>query len=239
MKRFIFISMVKGLNQLLFETFSYVVGRGATRKRRPYDLRLVEAKLGDVLGSATVVGLITTLGIFTLIVGIKFFENPTLTYQRWFFIAASLFIALGVSQQLVSLAIDVVTASYRQFISKWATVVHILARFGKGGRWDEVTREVNELFTHPSILYSPSEEILATQSSREDLIQHIQEGRGEVHYESTSAYWPDQIFFAEHTINFLRETLMRHDQLYDIEQRIGLTNSIIFIAAGTVFWLLS
>ncbi len=229
MNSYIIISMLKHIViRILFSTVLLTY----KRLKRGYDIRLVKVKEEDVIISALLIGIIFALIIISSTIYFKG-SNPMI-------IIAGILLSIGLSQQLISISIDVVVINLNNFISEWNSILSITSRIRRGDEWRHFENECNKIFIYPHIIYSLPSSIHAHKIGINTIIKYIEEHKDEVDYiHSIYEFEPSLLAFAQHLLDNLHEKLLLYDNLTNIQQRTGNINPILFIAIGTLVWLLS
>ena len=95
----------------------------------------------------------------------------------------------------------------------------------------------------PQLFYSLPEGISKSTdtAAAEKTVNYISEHRWELAYPQANFSNDEKsvLAFAKYGIDFLRERLDVYDRLSTIQYRTGSVNPIVFVALGTLIWLLS
>ena len=153
-------------------------------------------------------------------------------------VIAGFLITIALSQQIESAAMEVSTSHIRIFISSWNTVMYIFAKRKRGERWNEIVEEAEMLWIHPQIRYSEPLERLEGKVTEQQLMKHINKDREEMnYYKEVEDNNESKIKFANHTVEYLQNKLNIHDKIYEHQQRLGTWTYVIYLAIGTLIWL--
>lgn len=206
------------------------------RQRRvsaEYNIRLIKCREREFLIAAAFIGI--AFGILTtgLVVSIK--GNETLIV-----VAAGILLAIGLSQQIMSIGLDAVTLSLNVFISTWNSILFQLARQRPSPEWRFIENEASKVFIYPHIVYSLPAELYESKIGTTRIIQYLTQNSYELDYPSKIYNEePSLLSFAEYATEYIRDRLSIYDRLSNIQQRTGTVNPVVFIALGTLIWLLS
>lgn len=215
MTRNMVFGMLKGLAKRMVEIFIIHVN-----SQEQYRSENIQAEMRDVLTNAMLIGASFVAFMFLLVVFLKLGAMN---------LVAGLFLALGLGQQISSVCIDVVTSDLRTFIARWNTIIHILAEHRN---WPEIKKKTDEMFTDPAVIYSWAVE---RELEKIDIDDFIKKRSAELEYYQEF----NEENFSEHAILYLRRKLRMHKRLYDSQQRMSSTYSIVFLAIGTLIWFLT
>lgn len=200
-------------------------------KDKGYDIKLVNVKEGEVIRCALLIAFIFATITIMLVSYVKG-SNQNI-------IIASVLLSIGLGQQFISLAIDVITMNLNNFISRWNSIVYTLAKMRNGDEWKYIENESSKIFIYPHIIHSlPSEIGFKTSFTR--LTRYIVDKKDEANYPHTVYEFDSSLLsFAEYMIEYLHDKLVLYDYLTNLQQRTSNINPVIFIAVGTLIWLLS
>ncbi|GIU72335.1 MAG: hypothetical protein KatS3mg003_1814 [Candidatus Nitrosocaldaceae archaeon] len=197
-----------------------------------YDIRLVKVNEREVIASAILIGLTFSIITISLIIYLK--------GSNIMIIIAGILLSIGLSQQLISIGIDAIAINLNNFISSWNSILYMLSRIRKGDEWRYVENESNRIFIYPHIIYSLPKMINEPKVSSSKLIKYLEEHKDEVNYtHSIYDFEPSLLAFSQYLIEHLHNKLLLYDTLTNIQQRTGNVNPVLFIAIGTLVWLLS
>ncbi len=199
-----------------------------------YNMTLIKQKERTLIINAFVLGVsFGTLAVW-LVLLIKGGESVLI-------VIAGILISLGLMQQVISVALDTVTISLSGFVSSWNSVLYLLAKQKSGKQeWKLLQDETEEFFVFPQIVYFlPSK--IRQEPSTDMITRHIDERRWELAYPQTILHHDEKslLSFAKYAVTFLRGRLDTYNRLSAIQQRTGTVNPIVFVAVGTLIWLLS
>jgi hypothetical protein len=224
--------IAKMLGELFRRIFSAILILFRTEQSPlKYDMKIVRTSVNEALRSATLLGLTFTGIMIILIALIQGLEKPTI-------LLAAIFLSMGLGQQIISVVLDVVITDLRAYISNWNSVLYILARMKKSLEWRFIENEAHIIFIYPYITFSIPPK-LSLKPGVNDIVNYINCDRDDVMYPKNVDKEVEQLVFASHALEQLKERLEVHHQLYEIEQKTGAINPILFIALGTILWLLS
>jgi len=224
--------MLKHLVVRLILSATFVV----LRQRKPvteYNTRLIKLKERDILVSAALLGIFFSAITIAFVASIKGGTNE-LT------VAAGVLLSIGLSQQIMSIGIDAVTISLNGFMSSWNSVLYSLAKQRSNPQWRFIENEAHQVFIYPHIVYVLPPELDELKVGSAKIIKYADEHKAEIDY-------PQKIYdeessllsFAQYATDYLRDRLHVYDRLSNIQQRTGNVNPVVFIALGTLIWLLS
>ncbi|MEM2760066.1 MAG: hypothetical protein QXU32_07315 [Nitrososphaerales archaeon] len=203
------------------------------RSPAEYNIRLIKQGEREFLISAAIIGI--SFGILTiwLVMMLKGQEN-ILT------VVAGILLSIGLSQQIMSIGLDAITLSLNGFISIWNSILFLFARQKPTPEWRFIENESSQIFIYPHIVYVLPEELSESKVGTTKLIQYITEHSSELEYpKKICDEEPSLLSFAQYAIEFIRDRLTVYDRLSNIQQRTGAVNPVVFIALGTLIWLLS
>jgi hypothetical protein len=202
-------------------------------KSSDYDLLLVSQNDRTIIANAMLLGVGFGALAIWLVISIKSGTSVLVT-------AAGVLISLGLVQQIMSIALDAVTTSINRYISTWNSVIYSLAKKRKTKEWSEVQDEAEEIFIFPEIYFSLPKGI-TKDSDESHLVRFIAEHRWEISFPQANFYIDEKslISFARYGIDSLRQRLTSYDRLSTMQHRTGTVNPVLFVALGTLIWLLS
>lgn len=200
-----------------------------------YKMTLIMHRERTLVINAMVLGIAFGVLAIWLVVAIKGFDNIMI-------LVAGILLSFGLMQQLVSVGLDAVTTNIGRFLSAWNSVLYALAKIksGESEGWSSIRAEAEEIFIMPQLIYSLPEPI-RRQPSVNVISEYIDEHRWELAYPETIFHHDEKslVSFAEYSIVFLRDRLDAYDRMLTMQQRTGTINPIVFIALGTLVWLVS
>ena len=226
--------MIRGILSRIFYTFPFaLIRRPVLNNTNSSDIRVIRAGEDEIFRSASVVAAVFAISMIFLI---SFFQG----LANIGIVIAGIFLALGISQQIISVSMDVISSDMRAFISRWNTVIHLLARAKGGPEWRFIEEEATKIFISPHILYTLPELLDKGKVRIGELLGYIDRNRGEIGYSGTIGdEEPSQLSISTQTLDHIKERLDVHDRMYDSEQKTGAIDPILFLAIGTIIWLIS
>jgi len=229
MNNYIIIAMLKHIVvRILFSTVLLTY----KRLKRGYDIRLVKVNEDEVIISALLIGTIFALIIISSTI---YFKG-----SNYMIIIASILLAIGLSQQLISLSIDVIVVNLNNFISEWNSILSVITKIRHSNEWRYFENECNKIFIYPHIIYSLPADIRQPKIGIDAIIKYIEDHKDHLDYiHQVYEFEPSLLAFSQHLLDYLHEKLLLYDNLTNIQQRTGNINPILFIAIGTLIWLLS
>lgn len=203
------------------------------RSATEYNIRLIKQREREFLISAAIIGIAFGILATWLVVMIKGGESILI-------VIAGILLAIGLSQQIMSLGLDAITLSLNGFVSSWNSVLYRFARQKPSPEWRFIENEANQVFIYPHIVYVLPPELAEQKVSSARMIQYITEHSSELEYpHKIYEEEPSLLSFAEYATEYVRERLHVYDRLSNIQQRTGTVNPVVFVALGTLIWLLS
>ncbi|MEM2966117.1 MAG: hypothetical protein QXK74_05205 [Candidatus Nitrosocaldaceae archaeon] len=198
---------------------------------KTYNIRLINANENEIIKSALFIAII--FGIITILL-VSYIKGSNINI-----IVASILLSIGLGQQFIALAIDALVINLNNFISIWNSIIYTLARMRHNDEWRYIENECSKIFIYPHIIYSlPTD--LGVKASLTKLVGYVIEKKNDINYpHKVDDTEQSLLSFAEYTVEYLREKLVLYDYLTNIQQRTSNVNPIIFIAIGTLIWLLS
>lgn len=224
--------MLRHLVVRLITSATFVVlrqRRGATE----YNTRLINLRERDVIVSAAMLGIFFSAIAIIFVAMIKGGTNGMT-------VAAGVLLSIGLSQQIMSIGIDAITASLNSFLTSWNSILNLLAKQRASPAWRFIENESDQVFIHPHIIYALPGELDELKVSAATIIKYVDEHKHELEY-AHKIYdeEPSLISFAQYATEYIRDRLLLVDRLTNIQQRTGNVNPVVFIALGTLIWLLS
>lgn len=205
-----------------------------TKKRyveKTYNIRLINVHENEIINSALFIA--TIFGIITILL-VSHLKGSNINI-----IIASILLSIGLGQQFIALAIDVLVINLNNFISVWNSIIYTLARMKHNDEWRYIENECSKIFIYPHIIYSLPKD-LGVKASLTKLVGYIMEKKNDINYpHKVDDTEQSLLSFVEYTVEYLHEKLILYDYLTNIQQRTSNVNPIIFIAIGTLIWLLS
>lgn len=226
--------MARGIVSRIFYTFPFALLRKQVLANpNSSDIRVIRANEDEIFRSASVVAAAFAISMILLISFFQGLANPGI-------VVAGVFLALGISQQIISVSMDVISSDMRGFISRWNTVIHLLARAKGGLEWRFIEDEATKIFIYPHILYTLPQVLGIGKVRIGELLGYIDRNRGEIGYSrKVGEDEPSQLSFSTQALDHIKERLDVHDRMYDSELKTGAIDPILFLAIGTIIWLLS
>jgi len=198
-----------------------------------YNIRLNKLKERDVLVSAALLGIFFSAITIAFVASIKGGMNELV-------VAAGVLLSIGLSQQIMSIGIDAVTTSLNGFVSSWNSVLYSLAKQKEKPEWRFIENEAHQVFIYPHIVYVLPPELDELKVASAKIIKYLDEHKAEIDYpHKVYDDEPSLLSFAQYTTEYLRDRMRVYDRLLNIQQRTGNVNPVVFIALGTLIWLLS
>ena len=209
---------------------------GINERKETYNPQAVKVNVRQVMVSGRIIALMTLISIMYVIISISGTNNFNI-------LIPGLLISFGICQQMEGASLDVITEHMRNSMGSWTTILHIFAKRKRGIYWEEFIEETELLWAHPQIRpMSGSEESLEKierKISEENLIKYMNKGRDEMNYytkiedESKS-----KRRFFDHALEWLHNTRDKHDDLNEVQQRLGTWSYAIYLGIGTIIWLI-
>ena len=204
------------------------------RSPREYNIDLIWREEREIITSAAIIGIV--FGVLTtwLVVMIKGDDSILI-------VIAGILLSIGLSQQVMSISLDAITVSLNGFISSWNSVFNLLAKQRAKAEWRFIENETHQIFINPHVIYLLPSELDEPKPSMEKITKYLDEHRWELKFPLVKLYHdePSLLSFSQHSIEYLRDRLHVADRLFNIQQRSGAVNPVMFIALGTLIWLLS
>ena len=227
--------MISGMMSRTF--FGQVVAFiGINEVKETYNPQAVKVTAKQSMVCARIIALITLSLIMYTVISFTGTSNLNI-------LIPGLLIGFGICQQMEGAALDVITEHMRNSMGAWTTILHVFAKKKRGEYWKEFIEETELLWAHPQIRpMSGSEEALEKiegKISENKLIRYMNKGREEVNYytviEDSSK---SKIEFFNHALEWLHNTRDKHDDLSDVQQRLGTWSYALYLGLGTMIWLL-
>lgn len=223
------------LQHLLVRLVSTVVMVDLLRRKddTKYNMRLISQKERTIAINAMVLGVAFGAIAIWLVFLIKGAENELI-------VIAGILLSFGLIQQIVSVGLDTATMNMGRFMSSWNSVLNALARKWDTQEWRKLRDETEEIFVFPQITYAiPS--TIRKDPSIEAITSYVHEHRWELAHPQTVFEHDEKslLSFSKYAIDFLRERLDVYNRLLTMQQRTGTVNPVVFVAVGTLIWLLS
>jgi len=208
----------------------------ALRKKKPateYNIKLIRMKELEILVSAALIGVSFAILTIWLVVMIKGGASALI-------VAAGVLLSIGLSQQIMSISIDLITVNLNAFISAWSSMVYLLSKQRPAPEWRFIENEIHPVFFYPHIVYTLPRELDEPKIGSAPLIKYVDEHKAEIDYpQAIYNDEPSLLSFAQYATEYIRDRLNVFDRLSNVQQRAGAINPVVFVALGTLIWLLS
>jgi hypothetical protein len=219
----------------MIRLFSTVVMVDLIRKvdDTKYNIALISQKERTIAVNAMVLGVAFGALAIWLVFVIKGDDSVMI-------VIAGILLSFGLVQQIVSVGLDTATSNMGRFMSSWNSVINRLTKNWDTLEWRKLRDETEEIFVFPQITYSlPSK--IKRDPSVDSITAFIDERRWELAHPQTIFEHDEKslLGFSKYAIDFLREKLDAYNRLMTIQQRTGTVNPVVFVAVGTLLWLLS
>ena len=204
------------------------------QNKESYNMALIVQNERTIIVNAMILGIAFGAISIWLVLTIKGGSSALVTI-------AGILISLGLTQQIMSIALDAVTISLNRYISSWNSVLYELAKRRETEEWRVIQNEAEEIFIFPQITYNLPSALAGVNSDSETIVGYLAERRWELSYPQANFYNDDKslVSFAKYSVEFLRLKLHTYDKLSTIQHRTGTVNPVLFVALGTLIWLLS
>lgn len=200
---------------------------------KEYDMKLVNATMKDALIGAATIGISFGYLAVVLVYLIQHGQNIMV-------VIAAFFISLGTGRQIVAIALDTVTTSMDDFLSSWASILHLLAKNRATPEWRSIESQAEKIFTYKELEHKLPAKLDGVQPDSPQVYKYLDEHKWELGYQPTiTGEDRSCIAFAQHAIKLMMDKLQTYNQLMDVQQKSGGANTVILVAIGTVIWLLS
>ena len=197
-----------------------------------YELSVVTSDEREVLTTASIIGGIV---VAVLITTILFFQG----LSRIGLLVAGIFLAFGIGQQIISVCLNVVATDVRTFISKWNTVIYSWSRIKRGPEWRLIEDHAVRIYISPFIIHIVPD-VFGLKPRSDEIEKFVRANKHEVGYsKNVGMEDTSQLSFSEHSIEYLNDRLEFHDRVYEMKEKTGVIDPILFIAIGTIVWLIS
>ena len=228
-------ALAKRMMHSILAGLSYAFPVVLMRSKLPlpdYELSVVTSDENEVLSSASIIGGIV---VVALVVTIFLFQG----LSRIGLLVAGTFLAFGIGQQIISACLNVVATDVRTFISKWNTVVYSWSRTKSGREWRFIEDHAVRIYISPFIIHILPD-CFGLKPSSEVIEKFVRKNKHEVDYDKKiGKEESSHLSFSEHTIHYLNDRLEFHDRVYEMKEKTGVIDPILFIAIGTIVWLIS
>jgi len=203
------------------------------REQHTYDMALIAQKERTIAVNALILGAAFGALAIWLVLIIKGSGNIMI-------VIAGILLSFGLVQQIVSVGLDTVTMNLGRFMSSWNSILNTLAKHHNTPEWRRLRDETEEIFVFPQIIHALPYNI-KENSSVEAITSYLDEHRWELGYPQTIFRHDEKslLSFSNYAIEILRDRMDVYDRLLTMQQRTGTVNPVVFVAAGTLIWLLS
>ncbi len=232
--------MIKHLVILLFINgiFLFLIHK-RTKSVTEYNIKLIGQPTNYFEFSAAVIGI--SSAVIAILIVLVFDQNVMI-------IIAAVFISLGAGRQIFASALDVITTNLNDFLSSWASVLHLFAKNRQMGTMTTtMTTDWHSIVSHLElILISTGRYDLPVKldgvktESQQILLDYLDEHKLELEYQQAITYDDAScLAFTQYAIKKMREKLLLYNELQELQERSGGVNAVILIALGTLIWLIS
>lgn len=198
-----------------------------------HDIELINQPMQDVFVSATTIGILFMALSVVLVALVQWNQNMMV-------VVAAFFISLGTGRQIVAIALDTVTSSMSDFMSSWASILHLLAKIGKTPEWRSIENQVETIFTYKELEHKLPAKLDEVEPNSAQVYKYLNEHKWELGYQPTvTDEGHSCLAFAQYTMKQIMNKLEMYNQLLDVQQKSGGANTVVLIAIGTLIWLLS
>ncbi len=228
-------ALTKRMMRSILAGLSYAFPVVLMRSKLPlpdYELSVVTSDENEVLSSASIIGGIV---VATLVVTIFLFQG----LSRIGLLVAGIFLAFGIGQQIISACLNVVATDVRTFISKWNTVVYSWSRTKSGREWRFIEDHAVRIYISPFIIHILPD-YFGLKPSSEVIEEFVRKNKHELDYDKkVGKEESSHLSFSEYAVHYLNDRLEFHDRVYEMKEKTGVIDPILFIAIGTIVWLIS
>jgi hypothetical protein len=233
---YILRKMLKHLAVLIFVNivFFFLI-RMPKSSHVKYDMKLVKQPKRDIIISATLISIsFSAISIFLI--------NLVQWNQNILIVIAGFFISVGAGRQIFATAMDAVTTNMNNFLSSWASILHLLAkdRVATTPEWSSIEIQIELLLFGRGLQYELPAKLDRVKSDSPEVSKYLDEHKWELEYvHPITGEDPSYLAFAQHATKHMRDKLRKYDELRGFQQKSGGANTVVLIAIGTLFWLLS
>ena len=228
-------SLAKRMVGSILAGLSYAFPIVLMRSKLPmpdYELSVVTSDEKEVLTTASIIGGIV---VITLVTTIFLFQG----FSRIGLLVAGIFLAFGIGQQIISVCLNVVATDVRTFISKWNTVIYSWSRTKSGREWRFIEDHAVRIYISPFIIHILPDSF-GLKPSSDEIEKFVRKNKHEVEYSKTvGKEETTQLSFSAYSIDYLNDRLEFHDRVHEMKEKTGVIDPILFIAIGTIVWLIS
>ena len=237
---FIIKEMIKHLVNLLFVNAIVVfLLRRRTKSGAEYNIKLIGQPTHYFEFSAAVIGIASW--VIAILIVISFDQNIMI-------VIAAVFISLGTGRQIFASALDVVTTNLNSFLSSWASTILLLARSRlmmttattTTSDWNNIESKVDLIVVSTRKYNLPVKLDGVKPESQQILLEYLDEHKWELEYRQAITYDDSScLTFAQYATKQLIAKLLIYNQLEELQESSGGVGAIVFIALGTLIWLIS
>ena len=236
---FIIKEMIKHLVILLFINgiFLFLINK-RTKSVTEYNIKLIGQPTHYFEFSAAVIGIASW--VIAVLIVISFDQNIMI-------VIAAVFISLGTGRQIFASALDVVTTNLNSFLSSWASTILLLARSRlmvttttTTSDWNNIESKVDLIVVSTRKYNLPVKLDGVKPESQQILLEYLDEHKWELEYQQAITYDDSScLTFAQYATKQLIAKLLIYNQLEELQESSGGVGAIVFIALGTLIWLIS
>jgi len=200
-----------------------------------YDMKLVKQSTRYIIISATLIS-ISFSAISVLLI------NLIQWNQNILIVIAGFFISVGAGRQIFATAMDAITTNMNSFLSSWASILHLLAkdRMATTPEWSSIEIQIELLLFGRGLQYELPAKLDRAKPDSPEVTKYLDEHKWELEYvHPITGEDPSYLAFAQHATKQMRDKLRKYDELLGLQQKSGGANTVVLIAIGTLFWLLS
>ncbi len=235
---FIMKEMVKHLVNLLFVNAIVVfLLRRRTKSGAEYNIKLIGQPTHYFEFSAAVIGIASW--VIAVLIVISFDQNIMI-------VIAAVFISLGTGRQIFASALDVVTTNLNSFLSSWASTILLLARSRlmvtttTTSDWNIIESKVDLIVVSTRKYNLPVKLDGVKPESQQILLDYLDEHKWELEYRQAITYDDSScLAFAQYATKQMIAKLLIYNELEELQESSGGVGAIVFIALGTLIWLIS
>ena len=234
---FIIKEMIKHLVILLFINgiFLFLIHK-RTKSVTEYNIKLIGQPTNYFEFSAAVIGI--SSAVIAILIVLVFDQNVMI-------IIAAVFISLGAGRQIFASALDVITTNLNDFLSSWASILHLFANRQMGTTttttdWHSIVSHLELILISTGRYDLPVKLDGVKTESQQILLDYLDEHKLELEYQQAITYDDAScLAFTQYAIKQMREKLLLYNELQELQERSGGVNAVILIALGTLIWLIS
>jgi len=232
---FIIKEMVKHIFNLLFVNALFIfLVRKRTKSGAEYNIKLIGQPTNYFRFSAAAIGI--SFAVIAILIVIVFDQNVRI-------VIAAVFISLGAGRQIFASALDVVTTNLNAFLSSWASTLLLLAKnrlMVTTTEWRSIESRVQLILISTREYNLPVKLDGVKPESQQILLEYLDEHKWELEYQQAITYDDSScLTFAQYATKQLIAKLLIYNQLEELQESSGGVGAIVFIALGTLIWLIS